>query len=85
MRRIGERAMTSSERQQRFLAKLKVPQVTAAQGEAEARARMLDQMRKYPDWIAVWLLQQLGYRSLGMLYEAIGRVLEKAKGSNNTF
>ena len=52
---IGDRPMTSSERQRRYLAKLAAPKTPPV---ADLVVKV-DHLRRYPDRIATWLCQRL--------------------------
>jgi hypothetical protein len=78
---IGDRPMTSSERQRRYLAKL------AASAASEARQAprgdgslgvKLDHLRAFPDRVAPWLRQRLGYQATRALRDALSRALKAA-------
>jgi hypothetical protein len=72
--------MTSSERQRRYLAKLAA---SAAAGVSRQAPRddgslsvKLDHLRLYPDRVAPWLRQRLGYQATRALRDALRRALE---------
>jgi hypothetical protein len=79
---IGDRPMTSSERQRRYLAKLAgsktVPPPLPAVGAGVPVN--IEHLRLYPDRVAPWLCQRLGHDAALALYNALGRALGEITG-----
>ncbi len=77
---IGDRPMTSSERQRRYLAKLAgsaASEGQAPRGDGSLSVK-LDHLRAFPDRVAPWLRQRLGYQAARALRDALSRALEAA-------
>jgi hypothetical protein len=78
---IGDRPMTSSERQRRYLAKLAANAAEASRqaprGDGSLSVK-LDHLRLYPDRVAPWLRQRLGYQATHALRDALSRALKAA-------
>jgi hypothetical protein len=77
---IGDRPMTSSERQRRYLAKLAASAASARQaprGDGSLNLK-LDHLRAFPDRVAPWLRQRLGYQATRVLHDALSRALKAA-------
>jgi hypothetical protein len=79
---IGDRAMTSSERQRRYLAKLAASAASQASRQAPrgdcSLSVKLDHLRLYPDRVAPWLRQRFGYQATRALRAALSRALKAA-------
>ena len=69
---IGDRPMTSSERQRRYLAKLAAPKTPPPVADLVVK---VDHLRRYPDRIATWLCQRLDRDVVLAFYNALGRSL----------
>jgi hypothetical protein len=79
---IGDRPMTSAERQRRYLAKLAASAAAEAsrqapRGDGSLNVK-LDHLRLYPDRVAPWLRQRLGYQATRALRDALSRALKAA-------
>jgi hypothetical protein len=77
---VGDHAMTTAERQRGYIARLKKAAAAAAVSEATAAGLVvrLDHLRLYPDRVAPWLRQRLGYQATHALRDALSRALEAA-------
>ena len=79
---IGDHPMTSSERQRRYLAKLAASAASEASRQAPRGDGLLsvklDHLRAFPDRVAPWLRQRLGYQATRALRDALSRALEAA-------
>jgi hypothetical protein len=73
---IGDRPMTSSERQRRYLAKL-AASAASPRGDGSLSVK-LDHLRAFPDHVAPWLRQRLGYQATRALRDALSRALKAA-------
>jgi len=72
--------MTSSERQRRYLARLAASAASKGQvprGDGSLGVK-LDHLRAFPDRVAPWLRQRLGYQATRALRDALSRALEAA-------
>lgn len=78
---IGDHAMTSSERQRRYLAKLassKPAEITSAPTAVKAaQDRLIAQLRDQPRWIVPWLVEKLGRDATVAVHAEFGRALGK--------
>ena len=75
---IGDRPMTSSERQRRYLAKLAAPKTPPPVADLVVK---VDHLRRYPDRIATWLCQRLDRDVVLAFYNALGRSLGEDSAS----
>ena len=77
---IGDRPMTSSERQRRYLAKLAASAASEASRQAPrddgSLSVKLNHLRAFPDRVAPWLRQRLGYQAARALRDALSRALK---------
>jgi hypothetical protein len=78
MRRLGDRPMTSSERQRRYLAKLARPAPAPQVPASSELVVKVDHLRRFPDQIAPWLCQRLGKSTMLAFHNALGRALADA-------
>jgi hypothetical protein len=77
-RPIGDRAMTSGERQRRYLAKLAKPAAAPFDQGSGGLIVQVEHLRLYPDGTAMWLHRQLGRGAAVALRDALGRAIEAA-------
>jgi hypothetical protein len=78
-RPLGERAMTSSERQARFIAKREAQARREAMQGAPALSGPIVQVRHMKDWpheTSIWLAARLGSAATAALIEALGKAIE---------
>lgn len=79
---IGERAMTTSERQRRYLAKLVASAKPAPRADGDLMIN-LEHLRRWPDRIVPWLCQRLGRQTAVAVHEVMGRTLKTMPKEDN--